>query len=163
MSDFRKLLVWFSYLIIILGTGVAFSLFDVLSVHFCPQWTSNLQCQPQLGPLRSPSSKMAGEDKALNSCTSKSPAPPILLRGCPTPSKLHPSMPHSLTTPSMKMAESSMGSDPTTEQLVPERDTNPGTGLTVDMCSSSAVQESLGKGMILAEENKSCNPKVQHR
>lgn len=128
------------------------------------QWTSNLQCQPQLGPLRSPINKAASEEKAFSACTSKSPAPPVLLRGCPTPSKLHPPTPHSVTTPSVKTPDTSMGSDPSMEQLVPERDTNPGTRLTVDMCSSSStVQESISKAVILSQENQSCNLKMQHR
>ncbi|XP_069675380.1 ankyrin repeat and BTB/POZ domain-containing protein 2 isoform X2 [Periplaneta americana] len=128
------------------------------------QRTSSLQCQPQLGPLRSPTNKTGTEDKGFNSCASKSPAPPMLLRGCPTPSKLHPPTPHSLTTPTMKMADGTVGNDPTMEQLVPERDTNPGTGLTVDVCSSSAVQETLSKGsMILPEDSQSRNLKMQHR
>jgi len=131
---------------------------------FCPQWTSTLQCQPQLGPLRSPVNKVANEEKAFSVCTSKSPAPPVLLRGCPTPSKLHPPTPHSITTPSVKTPDSSVGSDPSLEQLVPERDTNPGTRLTVDMCSSnSTVQESISKAVILSPGNQSCNLKMQHR
>ena len=131
---------------------------------FCPQWTSTLQCQPQLGPLRSPVNKVANEEKAFSVCTSKSPAPPVLLRGCPTPSKLHPPTPHSIATPSVKTPDSSMGSDPSMEQLVPERDTNPGTRLTVDMCSSnSTVQESISKAVILSQENQNCNLKMQHR
>lgn len=127
------------------------------------QWTSNLQCQPQLAPLRSPINKITSEEKAFSACTNKSPAPPILLRGCPTPSKLHPPTPHSLTTPSMKTTNNSMGSDPTVEQLVPERDTNPGTKLTVDMCNNSAVQENFSKTVVLSQENQNCNLKVQHR
>jgi hypothetical protein len=131
---------------------------------FFPQWTSNLQCQPQLGPLRSPINKVGSEEKAFSACTSKSPAPPVLLRGCPTPSKLHPPTPHSVTTPSVKTLDTSMGSDPSMEQLVPERDTNPGTRLTVDMCSSSStVQESISKAVVLSQENQSCNLKMQHR
>lgn len=135
----------------------------VVSAYSCPQWTSNLQCQPQLVPLRSPVNKIASEEKAFSTCTNKSPAPPILLRGCPTPSKLHPPTPHSLTTPSMKTTNSSMGSDPTVEQLVPERDTNPGTRLTVDMCNNSAVQETFNKTVILSHENQNCNLKIQNR
>lgn len=56
-----------------------------------------------------------------------------------------------------------MGSDPTVEQLVPERDTNPGTKLTVDMCNSSAGQETFSKTVILSQENQNCNMKVQHK
>ncbi|XP_021925814.1 ankyrin repeat and BTB/POZ domain-containing protein 2 isoform X2 [Zootermopsis nevadensis] len=113
------------------------------------QWTSNLQCQSQLGPVN----KMVSEEKAFSSCTTKSPAPPISLRGCSTPSKFNPPTPISLNTPSMKTSESIVRGDPTIEQLVPERDTNPGTRLTVDMCNSSAVQENLSKAGILSEEN----------
>jgi hypothetical protein len=135
----------------------------VLNAYSYPQWTSNLQCHPQLGPLRSPVNKIASEEKAFSACTTKSPAPPIVLRGCPTPSKLHPPTPHSLNTPSLKTTNSSMGSDPTMEQLVPERDTNPGTRLTVDMCNNTTVQETFVKTVIPSQENQSCNLKVQHR
>jgi hypothetical protein len=135
----------------------------VLSAYFCPQWTSNMQCQPQLVPLRSPVNKIASEEKAFSACTNKSPAPPVLLRGCPTPSKLHPPTPHSLTTSSMKTTNSTTESDPTVEQLVPERDTNPGTRLSVDVCNSSAVQETFSKTGVLSQENQNCNLKMQHR
>jgi hypothetical protein len=59
----------------------------------------------------------------------------------------------------MKTTDSIIKGDPTMEQLVPERDTNPGTRLAVDVCNSSAVQENLSKGVILSEENL----KAQHR
>ncbi|KAJ9586833.1 hypothetical protein L9F63_019575, partial [Diploptera punctata] len=104
------------------------------------QKTSNLQSQP----LRSPMvNKSTSEDK--------SPAPPLLLRGCPTPSKLHPPTPHNLTTPAAN-------NDLTMEQLVPERDTNPGPGLTIDTCGNTTLPDNTNK----IEDNQNRN-KIQHR
>ncbi|XP_049777406.1 ankyrin repeat and BTB/POZ domain-containing protein 2 isoform X2 [Schistocerca cancellata] len=89
--------------------------------HEFSQRLSNSQPQSQLTPLRSQSSKLVDE-KNFSLCTTASPAPPpVLLRGCPTPSKAV-TAPTSQTPLPGKSADTSVES--VVEQLVPERDTN---------------------------------------
>lgn len=108
------------------------------------QRSPNLHSQNHLVQVRSPAKMI--DDKNFNINQVSTPVqPPVLIRSCPTPSKVF-HLPASQTPLPAKMVESNC--DPTVEQLVPERDTNTSKNANLSLTEVCAEEKSSLKAIV---------------